>query len=219
MEQLQHEIGADWYLLHDADQFRLAPNPFRTLAEGITAMDQAGYTAINFDIFDFTLTGPDENYEGGKFLSEMKYYYHYRPVADHQVKCWKYFGQKIDLVGSGGHKIAFEGKLLAPQHFIQKHYIAISRQHLIQKYCERRFSPEELRDGWHGARALIKPEDFRYPSRESLKVVNDRNVWDTSDPWTKRFIFTGVDLEQRRDEMQALIDAEVGPIEGDKRCL
>src|ERR1700674_1338054 len=50
-EQLAATIEADWFIHHDADEIREAPRPWRTLAEGIRAVDRAGWNAINFDEF------------------------------------------------------------------------------------------------------------------------------------------------------------------------
>lgn len=205
VEQLHHELRGDWYLWHDADQFRSAPNPYGTLAEGIGAIDRQGFNAINFDVFDFMPTSAEEDFEEGRFLREMKYYYYFRPRPDHQVKCWKNFGQPINLRASGGHCISFMDRAIAPISFIQRHYIAISRRQLIEKYCERKFCPAELRDGWHGERALLRPEDLRFPSPSMLKIISPDNTWDTSDPWEKRYVFSGVDLAARKEEFERLI--------------
>lgn len=209
VEQLHQELGADWYLHHDADQFRYAPNPFGTLAEGIQAMDQQGYNAINFDVFDFMPTAVEEDFEEERFLQEMEYYYYFRPRPKHQLKCWKNFGQPIALLETGGHCVGFQGRSIAPIAFIQRHYIAISRQQLIEKYCQRKFSAAELRDGWHGSRALLRPEDFRFPARALLKKLTPDNTWDTSDPWTTRYVFSGVDRASRQGELEILMNRSV----------
>jgi len=39
----------DWYIHHDADEFREAPAPWSTLKEAIQAVDAEGYNAIDFD--------------------------------------------------------------------------------------------------------------------------------------------------------------------------
>src|SRR4030067_2275128 len=38
-ERLANEINADWFILHDADEIRQAPNPYKTLLEGIEDVD------------------------------------------------------------------------------------------------------------------------------------------------------------------------------------
>lgn len=187
-EQLHQELGADWYLHQDADQFRYAPNPYKSLAEGIAAADHSGYNAIDFDVFEFVPTSSDEDYDNGRFIEEMRYYYCFSPCPIFQVKAWKNFGQKIDIATSGGHLVEFEGRKIFPQPFIQRHYIALSLQHAIEKYCKRTFSQEELAWGWHGSRATIRPDEFFFPDRSMLKEVTEDNTWDTSDPRKERLL-------------------------------
>lgn len=187
-EQLHQELQADWYLHQDADQFRYAPNPYKSLAEGIAAADYSGYNAIDFDVFDFVPTSKDENYDNGRFIEEMRYYYYFYPWPMFQVKAWKNIGQTIDLATSGGHRVEFEGRKIFPQPFVQRHYLALSLNHAVEKYCKRTFSEEELAMGWHGARATIQPDEFFFPDRSMLKQLAENNTWDTSDPQTERLL-------------------------------
>jgi len=189
-EELHRELGADWYLHEDADQFRYAPNPFPTLRDGILAADRAGYNAVEFDVFDFLPTDETESYDHPRFIEEMRYYYYFKPQPLFQVKAWKNFGQTIDLVTSGGHCVAFEGRRIFPEPFVQRHYIALSREHAVEKYCRKKFSEEEVKvRGWHHPRPSLRPEDFRFPERSRLKLVTGDNTWDTSEPWTRRPLF------------------------------
>lgn len=187
-EQLHGSLGADWYLQQDADQFRYPPNPYKSLAEGIAAVDAAGYNAIDFDVFEFVPTGRDEDYDNGRFVEEMKHYYYFNPCPLFQVKLWKNFGQKIDLESSGGHLVEFAGRRIFPTPFIQRHYLALSRRHAIEKYCRRTFSKAELARGWHGRRDSIREDEFYYPDRANLKTVTNDNTWDTSDPKNVRLL-------------------------------
>jgi hypothetical protein len=57
-EQLVREIDADWYILSDADEFREAPWPGLTLAEGLARAEALGYNAVNFRVLNFRPTGP-----------------------------------------------------------------------------------------------------------------------------------------------------------------
>lgn len=189
-EALHHELGADWYLHHDADQWRYAPAPYRTLAEGIAAADAAGYNAVDFDVFDFMPTSADDDHDHGRFVDTMEWYYYFRPPGWHQLKVWKNLGQSIDLASSGGHHVTFDGLRVSPLRFVQRHYYVLSRAHAIEKYCQRAFSADELARGWHGPRATIRPQDLRFPARSQLKRVRPDGVWDTSEPWRQRFLFT-----------------------------
>ena len=53
---LEHD-GYDWYLINDADDFREAPWPGLTLAEGFgRAPRRLGYNAVNFRVLNFRPT-------------------------------------------------------------------------------------------------------------------------------------------------------------------
>ncbi len=188
-EELHKELGADWYLHHDADQFRYAPNPYRTLAAGIRAMDDLGYNAIDFDVFDFLPTEEENDFDAPDFLKRMKYYYYFNRGSTNQVKLWKNFGQEINLKDTGGHNLSFNDRKLAPIQFIQRHYYALGRKHAIEKYCQKQYCEAELADGWHDKRVTIRPEDICFPSQKLLKRVTNDNIWDTSEPWSERYLF------------------------------
>ncbi len=189
-EELHAELRADWYLHQDADQFRFAPPRFRTLRDGIEDADRAGWNAVDFDVFDFLPTRDDESFDHPRFFEEMTHYYYFKPHPDFQVKAWKNFGQKINLVDSGGHRVDFPRRRICPEPFVQRHYIALSRAHAIEKYCEKSFSPAEIAErGWHFPRPGLRPADLRFPPRERLKTLAADGTWDTSDPWVRRPLF------------------------------
>jgi hypothetical protein len=136
-------------------------------------------------------TRNDEDFEDGDYVEQMRYYcYLRRPTgARFRINAWKNLGQRIDLASSGGHKVAFEGYNVYPTKFILRHYIALGRDQLIRKYCQRTFSQQELDRGWHWTRATIRPEDITFPTRDELKEVAADNTWDTSEPWSEEPIF------------------------------
>ena len=184
-ERLANEINADWFILHDADEIRQAPNPYKTLLEGIEDVDSQGYNAINFDEFLFLPTSMDESFENRDYVKEMKYYYFLEPRPLRHVKAWKKSNNPIDLTKSAGHKVNFEGIKIFPIPFILRHYIGLSRQYLEAKYGKRIYSPEEVARGWHKGRVRFKPELLKLPNTERLKKISDNNIWDKSDPWKK----------------------------------
>ena len=89
---------------------------------------------------------------------------------------------EIDLVSSGGHAIEFEGRRVYPQNFILRHYICLSKNHIIDKYYSSRvFSKKEIEErGWHGNRATFTPDKLTFPSKDELKIISG-NSWDRSD--------------------------------------
>jgi len=183
-QKLADEIDADWFIHHDADEIREAPAPFKTLYDGIFAADQEGYNAINFDEFVFLPTTNEDAFEGTDYVKKMNYYYFFEPYPNRQIKAWKKIGVKVDLVSSGGHILNFEGRKIFPRNFILRHYICLSKEHVIWKYYSSRvFSKQEVEErGWHGKRATFTPDKLNFPNKELLKIVGD-GVWDKSDPW------------------------------------
>jgi glycosyltransferase involved in cell wall biosynthesis len=189
-EKLIAEMDADWVIHCDADEIREASAPYKTLREGIEAADKAGYNAVNFDEFVFLPTADEEAYENTDFVETMRYYYFFEPRAFRQVKAWKNTGRPVDLVSSGGHNVKFKGRRIFPVNFILRHYIALSRQHTIQKYAvDRVYSEVEIKERrWHMARAAFNPQDLKVPDRKQLKNI-ENGVWDKSEPWKHHAFF------------------------------
>ncbi|MDX1632783.1 MAG: glycosyltransferase family A protein, partial [Thermoanaerobaculia bacterium] len=61
-EQLADELDADWFMHADADEIRLPPPSFRTLAQAFTAVDRQGFNAVNFLEFTFVPTRQRPNH-------------------------------------------------------------------------------------------------------------------------------------------------------------
>src|SRR3989344_4112502 len=191
-EELAAELGGGWYMLYDADEIRQAPDPHRTLVEGIQAADRAGYPAINFDEFVFLPTSLDESCERRDYVEAMRYYYFFSPSPLQRLNAWKNLGRPVDLHSSGGHHVAFEGLRVYPEPFILRHYMVLSYEHAVRKYCERVYSEREIAEqGWHRARAGRGPEQIGLPDRRMLKEVSSDGAWDRSDQWTVHPIFHG----------------------------
>src|SRR5262249_22400450 len=54
--QLATELAADWFIHHDADEFRESPWEAVPLKEAIRRVDELGYNAIDFASLDFRPT-------------------------------------------------------------------------------------------------------------------------------------------------------------------
>ena len=190
-ERLAAEISADWFIHHDADEIREAPAPYRTLAEGLAAADRAGFNAVHFDEFVFLPTDADESYEGKDFVAQMEHYYFFEPGPLRRLNAWKRLpGVVPDLTASGGHTVTFPGRNVFPTPFVMRHYIALSRAHLIEKYGSRTYSAEEVSlRKWHGPRAAFDPAHLRLPSRDRLKRKRVGVDWDRSEPWLRHEFF------------------------------
>src|SRR5688500_10280827 len=50
---LARALDADWFIHHDADEFRESPWPDLSLKEAIQRVDALGYNAIDFESLDF----------------------------------------------------------------------------------------------------------------------------------------------------------------------
>lgn len=175
-EKLAGEIDADWFIHHDADEIREAPNPYRTLKEGIEAVDRAGYNAINFDEFVFIPTSECESYEGKDYVETMRHYYFFETAPMRRVNAWKKTNQPVHLVASGGHKIEFGGRKIFPASFILRHYIGLSADHLKQKYSTRIYSDTELHErGWFQARQSWRDGKLVLPDESEMKETTNKS--------------------------------------------
>lgn len=151
VQDVTGEVPADWYLFVNADEFREAPWPGVSLGDALREVDELGYSAVNFELYDFKPTD-DRCRPGTDPRLTLR---HYEPPGRHdllQIKAWKAQTGPVDLVHHGGHDILFEGKRVFPVPFILRHYPIRSSEHGRRKVLgERlpRFAAEERADGWH----------------------------------------------------------------------
>jgi Glycosyl transferase family 2 len=146
------EVPADWYLFVNADEFREAPWPNVTLADGLREVDDLGFNAVNFELLNFRPTPQDAFVDGADVREHLRHYEapgHYDVL---QIKAWKAQPQVVDLVHHGGHDVLFAGKRVFPVPFLLRHYPIRSAEHGRRKVlAERlaRFAAEERAGGWH----------------------------------------------------------------------
>jgi len=155
-EALAGSLSADWFIHHDADEFRESPLPRVTLAEAIGHVDALGYNAIDFHLLNFWPTtggqagvGPVPERDVRQSLPSYELG---EPWNRIQVKCWKNLGLPIDLASSGGHEVRFAGRNVYPLRFLLRHYPIRSDAHGRRKvFVDRlpRFLPAERAQGWH----------------------------------------------------------------------
>jgi glycosyltransferase involved in cell wall biosynthesis len=188
-EQLAEEIEADWFIHHDADEIREAPPQFSTLSAALLAAGEAGYNAVNFDEFVFLPTDNDlEDEEHQDYVHRYRNYYFFSPNPLRRVNAWKKQSSPVDLVTTGGHQVLFPERKVYPEAFILRHYIALSRNHLLKKYGQERvYSPKEVEERqWHRARTRFDPTQVRLPHREELWNL-DTNGWNRTKPFRAHF--------------------------------
>lgn len=149
--ELADQLHADWFIHHDADEFRESPWPGLSLQEAISHVDALGFNAIDSVRLDFWPV--DDTFRPGADVREALTYYSAPAQYDRlQIRCWKKTDARVDLASTGGHEVRFVGRRVFPHRFILKHYPVRSQAHGERKvFAERRprFAPHERARGWH----------------------------------------------------------------------
>ena len=196
-ERLLSSIDADWFMHNDADEIRHAPRRFANLRDGIAHWDREGYNAIEFDEFIFLPTDNEQRFERRDFVAGMRHYYYFKPQPLHRLNAWKNTGVPVDLHTHFGHRAEFEGRRIAPEPFIMRHYIVLSRAHALAKYCARVHSETEIRTfGWNDERVGFRPEKLKFPPKEQLKFLGPDEAFDTTDPWLAQTFIGGKPIKK-----------------------
>jgi hypothetical protein len=152
-EQLCAELGADWYIRADADEFRVGPWPGMSHADAIALVDALGYNAVQSQVLEFRPT--DESFVAGG--DPRRSLTHYEPAEFANtlwVKAWRQpaDGSTVRIARTGGHAAEFPGRRVCPVHFISLHFPIRTPEHARRKiYSERldRYPAEEREMGWH----------------------------------------------------------------------
>jgi hypothetical protein len=145
------ELDADWFIHHDADEFRESPWRGVTLREAIARVEAAGFNAIDFASLDFWPTH-DRFRPGDDLRQTFTRYAEASPCDRVQVRCWKKTAAPVDLASSGGHDAQFHGRRVFPLRFISRHYPIRSQAHGVRKVFDERvgrFRHQERARGWH----------------------------------------------------------------------
>jgi glycosyltransferase involved in cell wall biosynthesis len=180
-EQLAAELTADWFMHLDADEIAQSSRPGQTLADAFGEADAAGYNAVEFSELSFVATREAPDHDHPDFRRTMRWYYPFAPRPLHLVRGWKRQPQ-VDLQTNGGHQANFAGRRISPQRLWLRHYLILSREHVLRKYVQRRYDASEVRNGWHGWRAKLTSSDIRLPSQADLRVTTDDGDLDASSP-------------------------------------
>lgn len=149
--QLAQELDADWFIHHDADEFRESPWAHLSLKEAIRRVDALGFNAIDFNCFDFWPVH-DGFHPGDDVREAFTCYAAPAPYDRLQIRCWKKTGEAVDLASSGGHEARFPGRCAFPIRFILRHYPIRGQAHGERKVFHerrRRFTPRERARRWH----------------------------------------------------------------------
>jgi glycosyltransferase involved in cell wall biosynthesis len=148
--QLAADLDADWFIHHDADEFRESPWAGVSLQDAIRRVDALGYNAIDFVDLDFWPT--HDGFDAGTDVRAAFPWYSDAASYDRvQIRCWKK-APHVDLASSGGHDVKFENRRVFPIRFISRHYPIRGQAHGERKvFAERRprFSSGERARKWH----------------------------------------------------------------------
>jgi hypothetical protein len=151
-EQVVGEHDYDWYVLNDADEFREAPWPGLTFAEGLGRAEELGFNAVSFRVLDFRPV--DGRFAAGTDpRAALTGWEHGNAVDAAQVKAFKRPANgSLDIVNRAGHDVRFDGRRVCPVQFILRHYPIRSPEHGVRKVLKERlprFAAEERKAGWH----------------------------------------------------------------------
>jgi hypothetical protein len=160
VEELAATIRAEWFVHVDADERRKSPWAELSLREALWRVDRRGFNAVDHTIVTFPPV--DDGFRPGS--DPERYFRHFEfgrnPGHFVQIKAWRRARGRVDLAGSGGHDVSFEGRRVFPLNFLSKHYPVRSQEHGERKvFGERqaRWSPVERADGWHVQYDALRP--------------------------------------------------------------
>jgi hypothetical protein len=149
--ELAAELDADWFIHHDADEFRESPWPHLSLNDAIRSVDALGFNAIDFLSLDFWPVH-DRFRAGDDVRTVFTGWSKSAPYDRLQIRCWKKTAAPVDLASSGGHEASFAGRHVFPMRFILRHYPIRGQAHGERKVWRerrRRLRAEERARGWH----------------------------------------------------------------------
>jgi hypothetical protein len=184
-QALSTQLGADWYIRYDADEFRTSNRPGETLHDAIVRIDQAGDNAINFQEYTFIPTREAPVHHPDTFPETMRSYYAFLPAPLHRLNAWKASVGPVDMVTDGGHRVLFGGRRIHAESLPMRHYLYTSEQHFRAKYQNRQHPEEETRRGWHGWRERAHTLPWLPPRAADLNTFDPHRPWDL-DPTTPR---------------------------------
>jgi len=174
-------LQTDWVIHHDIDECLDAPDPNMSLYESIKLVDKQGFTAINFNEFVFL------PYDETVSFYDSQYYYFFEPFFPRLMRAWKK-SAGLSSLQSGGHILQGEMNL-SPVSYTLRHYIFTSQQHAFDKYSNRRFSTEEIQNGWHKNRVNIEHDKLIFPERDKLEMLSyyEPEKFSVLNPWRKHY--------------------------------
>ncbi len=190
-EELSQTLDADWLMHVDADEFHVAAQPRRSLAQAFAQADDAGFNAVNFIEYTFVPTREEPDHDHPDFAKTMRFYYPYLPSFPHRLNAWKRQDERVDLGGSAGHRVRFPGLRMAPRQLVMRHHLFLSVDHAVEKYIlSGGFADAGVGRGWHDWRPQIRAELIELPSESELRRYVSDDLLDRSEP-RKHHVLSG----------------------------
>jgi glycosyltransferase involved in cell wall biosynthesis len=186
-QQAIQTLQADWFMHVDADEIRLPPPGYGTLADAFAHVEKQGFNAVNFIEYAFVPTQESPDHDHADYQTTMRWYYPFLPSFPHRLNAWKSQACPIDLVSLGGHIVKFAGLRRYPTSFSMRHYLALSRSHALDKIVNRAIDSADLEKGWFRNRVNIEPEQLILPKQTDLRTYTSDDRLDAENPWTKHF--------------------------------
>jgi hypothetical protein len=180
-EALSAELEADWFINHDADEFRESLWNGDDLRGAIARVDALGWNALDFQIFTIPPTCDGEGPTAASPDATARWYVPGGAYDRAQVRAWKR-QPRVDLRSSAGHDVQFDGRRVFPLRFPMRHYPVRSQAHGERKlFVERepRYDPAERSRGWHvqyGSQSpgslLPEPADLRPYDLATARILS-----------------------------------------------
>ncbi len=186
-ERLAGELDADWFIHHDADEFRVSPDRGRTLLDELRDADEAGFNAVDFMEFTFLPCAEEPDHDHDRFQETMRWYHPFLPWTPHQLNAFKRQDGPVHLRRTGGHEVRFKGVRKSPRGLYMRHYLYLGMEHALEKYVYRRYNPREPHGspGWRGS---MRPEHVVFPPASVLRTYGGDHLLDPSEPRKTHFV-------------------------------
>jgi hypothetical protein len=174
-EDLSRELKANWFIHHDADEYRESPWQGVRLIDAMYWVDQQGYNAIDFTVLNFFPV--DNDYPSGASFTDYFKFYEFGKDSAYfkQSKAWKTTNAWVTIAEYGGHNAVFAGRKIYPYKFLLRHYPIRSQAHGCRKiFMERkpRYSLKGKERGWHVHYDIYSPGSSFLKNPKSLLEFN-----------------------------------------------
>jgi hypothetical protein len=162
-----------WHMHVDADEWPRAVDDL-PLADALDRVD-ARFDVVDFDVFEFPPpTGIDM--WGDDYRRIATAYYYFRPGNLTWWRAWRN-GIRTTLPDGAGHWLpGVRPARVLPERQTMRHYLGLSRSHLVAKRADRAYPEAELARGWHGTRVDMRGTAVSAAGRALMRAADP---WDT----------------------------------------